>query len=292
MIDKHNNNNILLEKNSSVKLIEQKPIHCLSNNNTISVDNIKYSTLYNSMNNNTINNNRSIENLDNKENICLNNKFERGINNESNYYLYNKQNKKNKKNYLNNYNCIRVEKRQINYSLSHNNLYHFPHINNNNNMKWNDKMRNIFRKDSYCFSIEQKRKALGLDITPNFERELSIQTEKIIKKKKISLGKMKKKNIDNNNYLKSMNKNNNLFDEKQLIKVRKRDEYKNIERRFKYLKKIIENNNSSLVKNYTLTNFNHSKKNYDFKKRNDNTHKYDINNMENNDGKTNKTIDN
>jgi hypothetical protein len=176
----------------------------------------------------------------------------------------------------------------MNYSFSHKNLNHFL-SNNNNNIKSNvDKIKkNNFRKDSYCISIEKKRKALGLEFKPNFERELSIQTEKRTEnEKKLLLRKMKNNNT-NNIYLKSFK--NNVFDEKQLIKVRKRDEYKNVEKRFRCLKKIIENKCYKMVKNNTITNF--SKNNYNFKYRNDINHKYDINISKNSDGKTNKTID-
>ena len=52
-------------------------------------------------------------------------------------------------------------------------------INKENKLK-----KNNFRKDSYCTSIEKKRRALGLEFRPSFQRELSIQTEKIVDKKK------------------------------------------------------------------------------------------------------------
>ena len=216
------------------------------------------------------------------------------------------QNKNNKLNY---HNFVRIVNKQINYSFSQKNLNNSNHsfinnINNNYNIKLNkntnlDKIRkNNFRKDSYCSSIVKKRKALGLEFKPHFERELSIQTEKNTEKKKKILDKIKSNNAINDN--KCLNSLNNMFDKNKFIKVRKRDEYKKVEKRFKFLKKSIEREDHihKMIKNKTTTNFNYNKKKFKFKKRNENelrnnTIKYDnINIFDNNDNISNKTIDN
>ena len=222
---------------------------------------------------------KKIETINNKENI---------------YYLINKINK-------NNYlpiNFSKIDNRQINYSFSHknfnNNKLHNLNSNkyNNYNTKSNinlEKIRkNNFRNDSYCTSIERKRKALGLEFKPNFGRELSIQTEK---KKKI-LGRIKNNEIKNkNNFYKT-----NLFEDK-LIKVRKKEEYKKVEKRFKFLKKSIENENHihRMVKNKTSSNFNNNKTflNYDNKSelRNIKINNEDLNLINNKDSISNKTTE-
>ena len=107
------------------------------------------------------------------------------------------------------------------------------------------------RKDTYCNSIEKKRKALGLHFKPNFEKELIIQNDKI-KDRKI-FGKFKIGNIILKN---------------KIIKVNKREEENiNMEginatpQRFRIFKKNLENKNMKIfAKNKTSTDFNNDKK--------------------------------
>ena len=276
-----------------------------TNNHSNSTDNIEYYKQYNSVNNtnnkNKINCVTSEQKYQDKENINQNNGMEskknETINNKENKYCL--INKKNKNNYLP-IKFSKIDNRQINYSFSHknfnNNKLHNLNSNkyNNYNTRWNinlEKIRkNNFRNDSYCTSIERKRKALGLEFKPNFGRELSIQTEKNTEKKKKILGRIKNHGIKNkNNFYKT-----NLFEDK-LIKVRKKEEYKKLEKRFKFLKKSIENENDihRMVKNKTSSNFNYNKTflNNDNKSelRNIKINNEDLNFINSNDSISNKT---
>ena len=267
--------NIINKKNNINKLniyLRQKKVDELKNNEAISFDNnnLEFYKLYNSVNNT----NNKIKNLlisseekdkikDNLNSINVerNNKIN---NNKENIYQINKQKKllHNKNNIPNNF--VRIDNKQINYSLSQKNLnsdkYTISNKENNYNTKWNinlEKIRkNNFRKDSYCTTIEKKRKALGLEFKPNFGRELSIQTEKNTEKKNKILGRIRNNDLKNKNLYK-----NNLFYKDKLIKVRKKDEYKKVEKRFKFLKRSIENEktNHRMMKNKTSTNFNYNK---------------------------------
>ena len=267
--------NIINKKNNINKLniyLRQKKVDELKNNEAISFDNnnLEFYKLYNSVNNT----NNKIKNLlisseekdkikDNLNSINVerNNKI---TNNKENIYQINKQKKllHNKNNIPNNF--VRIDNKQINYSLSQKNLnsdkYTISNKENNYNTKWNinlEKIRkNNFRKDSYCTSIEKKRKALGLEFKLNFGRELSIQTEKNTEKKNKILGRIRNNDLKNKNLYK-----NNLFYKDKLIKVRKKDEYKKVEKRFKFLKRSIENEkiNHRMMKNKTSTNFNYNK---------------------------------
>ena len=239
-------------------------------NNTISVDNFEYYKLYSSNsttdekeNNNTINN-------DPKDFFIKETK-------DNNYYLLNKKNKISmmnvKKTDFKN-NIKKIGNSCINYSLSYKNLnnsYRNKDITEIriNNTKWNIDLEKIKKKyigkDSYYTSIEKKRKALGLEFKSN--REFSIQTEKVIKKK--VLGKRKNNNIlinDNNNCVKSMNIYQNLINKEKkekLIKVKKRD---GNEDRFNFENKNMDNESyyHKMKKNKTTTNFNYSKKSLNF----------------------------
>ena len=236
-------------------------------NNTISIDNFEYYKLYSSNSttdekekNNTINN-------DQKDFFIKESK-------DNNYYNLNKKNKISmmnvKKTDFKN-NIKKIGNSCINYSLSYKNLnnsYRNKDITEIriNNTKLNIDLekikKNYIGKDSYYTSIEKKRKALGLEVKSN--REFSIQTEKVIKKK--VLGKRKNNNIlinDKNNCVKSMNIYENLINKEKkekLIKVRKRD---GNEDRFNFENKNMDNESyhHKMKKNKTTTNFNYTKKN-------------------------------
>ena len=302
--------NIINKKNNINKLniyLRQKKVDELKNNEAISFDNnnLEFYKLYNSVNNT----NNKIKNLlissEEKDKIkdnlnSINVERNKKINNnKENIYQINKQKKllHNKNNIPNNF--VRTDNKQINYSLSQKNLnsdkYVISNKENNYNTKWNinlEKIRkNNFRKDSYCTTIEKKRKALGLEFKPNFGRELSIQTEKNTEKKNKILGRIRNNDLKNKNLYK-----NNLFYKDKLIKVRKKDEYKKVEKRFKFLKRSIENEktNHRMMKNKTSTNFNYNKsvlkndnkKELRNRKINDNTSIFN-----NNDNISNKTTD-
>ena len=70
---------------------------------------------------------------------------------------------------------------------------------NNYNTKRNINLEkfktNNFRKDSYCTSIEKKRKALGLQFKPDLEKELSIQNDQKAYRKNIISNLLKHKII-------------------------------------------------------------------------------------------------
>ena len=70
------------------------------------------------------------------------------------------------------------------------------------------------------------------------------------------MGRIRNNDLKNKNLYK-----NNLFYKDKLIKVRKKDEYKKVEKRFKFLKRSIENEktNHRMMKNKTSTNFNYNK---------------------------------
>ena len=277
-----------------------------SNNNSNSTDNIEFYKQYNSVNNtnnkkkkiSTISDKKSQgnENTNNQNKDMKNKKIEIMNNKENIYHLINIQNKNN---YIPN-NFSKIDNGQINYSFSHKNFNNNKLYNLNSNKynyyntKWNinlEKIRkNNFRNDSYCTSIERKRKALGLEFMPNFSRELSIRTEKNTEKKKKILERIKNIGIKNKNNLYK----HNLFDDK-LIKVRKKVVYKKVEKRFKFLKKSIENEDNfhRMVKNKTSSNFNYNKtflKN-DIKTelRNKKINNEDLNFINNNDSISNKT---
>ena len=117
-------------------------------------------------------------------------------------------------------------------------------------------LSNHLRNDSYCNSIENKRKILGLEFKPNIKRELSIQTEKNLEKKNRLIQRIKKEK-----------KLNNLYERDKLIKVKKMDDNK---KRFNGLKKNIKINNiRNLIKNRTVTNFSREKNNISLTTRNE-----------------------
>ena len=188
--------------------------------------------------------------------VIVNKKINKAFTNQrlKNYKILKKNNgyKFTKNNVIYNNNNSHINNNLINYSLSYTHMTNKNRNNissnyhNNYNTKRNINLEkfktNNFRKDSYCTSIEKKRKALGLQFKPDLEKELSIQNDQ----------KAYRKNIISN-----------LLKHK-IIKVNKRDENStsnmNMEginatpQRFRILKKTENRNN--FVKNKTTTNFN------------------------------------
>ena len=112
------------------------------------------------------------------------------------------------------------------------------------NINSNNSKTNRLRNDSYCNSIENKRRFLGLEFKPNIKRELSIQTEKNSERKNKLLKRFKFEK-----------KFNNFIDKQNLIKVKKRNIFNDSKQNTK--KKNINN----LLKYKTMTNFNSERKN-------------------------------
>ena len=134
-------------------------------------------------------------------------------------------------------------------------------LTNTKSNKKNTKQKNInsekprinkLRNDSYCNSIENKRKILGLEFKPNIKRELSIQTEVNSERKNNFLSKTKQD--------KKFNKF--VFSDK-LIKVKKN---KILNANKNNTKK---ENIQSLTKNRTMTSLNRIKKKLNFVNKND-----------------------
>jgi hypothetical protein len=154
----------------------------------------------------------------------------------------------------------------INYSLSFTNLSCKNKISSNSTSNYNTKRninyeklkKNNVRKDSYCSTIEKKRKALGLQFKPNFEKELSIQYDTVTHNNN-AFGKYKNFDVFKKAYENSKNK---------IIKVNKRDEgsINNEEvditpQRLRIFKKNAEIKNKHVfVKNKTSSNFNYIRK--------------------------------
>jgi hypothetical protein len=220
--------------------------------------------------------------LEDSKKVKVNKKVDNSFPDNQKLYLCQKTktsnniNLKKKNNHSNNYSDL------INYSLSfkgfgNNSNYTSTH-NTRRNSNFEKIRKNNFRKDTYCTSIEKKRRALGLQFNPNFDKELSMQTDKNNFSKKI-LDKFKTYKINkdyNRNEYKTINSNDYSMDKHKLIKVNKRDEGNcvtmNMERvnatpqRFKIIKNNI--NKHMFVKNKTTSNFNYGKKgmNNDLKK--------------------------
>ena len=251
--------NNLNDKNSLNEFEESYIKNNTNANNTVSVDNFEYFKLYKSVITENKDKKATPEKLNKKIDINKNNILnEKEINNN----LIDNQKK----------NIIYEGNKNIKFSLSKIDL----NDNNKNIFKKKknniEKRKNYLRRDSYCTSIEKKRKALGLEFKPNFKRELSIQTSKN-NKNKITLGKRIKNNITiENDDIKSMNiyeslfnkkkKKNIIYNDDRLIKVRKRDENKE-EKKYKFLKKNIdkEKNSHQFLKNKTSLDFNYNNKN-------------------------------
>ena len=134
-------------------------------------------------------------------------------------------------------------------------------LTNTKSNKKNTKQKNInsekprinkLRNDSYCNSIENKRKILGLEFKPNIKRELSIQTEVNSERKNNFLSKTKQD--------KKLNKF--VFSDK-LIKVKKN---KILNANKNNIKK---ENIQSLTKNRTMTSLNRIKKKLNFVNKNE-----------------------
>ena len=154
----------------------------------------------------------------------------------------------------------------INYSLSFTNLSCKNKVSSNSTTNYNTKRninyeklkKNNVRKDSYCSTIEKKRKALGLQFKPNFEKELSIQYDTVTHNNN-AFRKYKNCDVFKKAYENSKNK---------IIKVNKRDEgsINNEEaditpQRLRIFKKNCEIKNKHVfVKNKTLSNFNYIRK--------------------------------
>ena len=155
----------------------------------------------------------------------------------------------------------------INYSLSFTNLScknnkktstSKNNYNTRRNINYEKLKKNNVRKDSYCSTIEKKRKALGLQFKPNFEKELSIQYDTVTHTNNV-FGKYKNFDVFKKAYDNSKNK---------VIKVNKRDEgsINNEEmnitpQRFRIFKKSGDIKNQHVfVKNKTSSNFNYIKK--------------------------------
>jgi hypothetical protein len=155
----------------------------------------------------------------------------------------------------------------MNYSLSYKSLnnnsnylsnsHSSINYNTQRNMNFEKFRKNNFKKDTYCTSIEKKRKALGLQNKLNFEKELCIESERNNYNKKI-FNKIK-------NY-----KINKIGDRNKLIKVNKRDEGNNdindnlnleginaTSKRFRIIKKNYLKDKHIFSKNKTTTNFNY-----------------------------------
>ena len=236
------------------------------NSNTISTTNNESNRLLHKMintddrtkNKKILNNNLYTPKRVEKSNkiVIVNKKINKAFTNQrlKNYKILKKNNdyKFTKNNAIYNNNNSHINNNLINYSLSYTHMTNKNRNNissnyhNNYNTKRNINLEkfktNNFRKDSYCTSIEKKRKALGLQFKPDLEKELSIQNDQ----------KAYRKNIISN-----------LLKHK-IIKVNKRDENStsnmNMEginatpQRFRILKKTENRNN--FVKNKTTTNFN------------------------------------
>ena len=267
----NNNESNSLNKTNNDSQKKFKIINNIKDNNTISIDNFEYYKLYNSaQNTNYKNKDLLLSNGYNDEEKKSENKYLNRVNsknrknklykdNENNCNIINKEKEINYNNHNIPHNFIKIDKNQISYSLSHKNFNNL-HTNFNSKLimnKENIVRKNNFRKDSYCTSIEKKRKALGLEFKPSFQRELSIQTEKNTEKKKKLIGKIKNSKININNCMYKYN----FYDADKLIKVRKKDDYKNIEKKYKFYKKNIDklNVNHGLVKNKTAASFNFNK---------------------------------
>lgn len=265
-INKHKNNSLIDDKNDIIYLNKKKLENMCKNNinnqdlnnNTIPVsnneDNKSNKRIYTddrSKNKKLINNNLyTPKKVDGSNKVKVNKKMDKSLTNQRTKDF----------NFLKNNNNFKINNNNnlINYSLSSINLNQKSNIssnyNNNYNTKRNinlEKFKNNNRKDTYCTSIEKKRKALGLHFRPNFEKELSIQNDKI-KNRKI-FGKFKIGNIILKN---------------KVIKVNKKDEENtNMEginatpQRFRIFKKNLENKNRKIfIKNKTTTDFNYGKK--------------------------------
>ena len=165
-------------------------------------------------------------------------------------------------------------------SLSYSNLTKKNKLSSNLNKNYNTKRninlekfkKNYLRKDSYCSTIERKRKALGIQFKPDFENELTIQNDKT--NKNIIFGNL-------NNYKKNQkNLYNNFIKKNKKIQVSKKDDkiinIKGInapQQGFKFYKNNFDNTNRHIMlKNKTFANFNYDINNNlnlnDLKKRN------------------------
>ena len=241
------------------------------NNNTIPITNNENNKVIKVANTDDRNNSKKLLNniiytpklVEKTNKIIINKKMDKSLTNNQRTKNYDTLKRNSNIKIKNNYHYNNL----INYSLSYTNLSCKNKIissnySNNYNTKRNINLekikKNNLRKDSYCTTIEKKRKALGLQFKPDFEKELSIQYDKDNHNKKI-FGKLKNYNLNKNTYDSSKNK---------VIKVNKREDGSiNMEginatpQRFRIFKKNGDNKNKHVfVKNKTTTNFNYIKK--------------------------------
>ena len=237
-------NNILKDKsiddNNNINIKQKFKKNNVINNNIINneiQDEIKLNNfLFNTMHS------ISCSSSETKINFDKNNQVNKVKKNNSNNNLNNKNILTKKNNY--NISYIKNKNNEIrsyhnNNIITHNNNHKFG------NLSQDKKRNNHFRNDSYNNSIENKRRFLGLEFKPYKRREFSIQTEQNSEKKKKILNRV--------------NKFNNLYEKINLIKVKKRDEYKKVIKASKN-KNMNDNNIRNLIENKTLTNFNRAKK--------------------------------
>ena len=140
-------------------------------------------------------------------------------------------------------NIKKEDKKRLNENLKDSSI-----VNRNStklkNINSNNSKTNRLRNDSYCNSIENKRRFLGLEFKPNIKRELSIQTEKNSERKNKLLKRFKFEK-----------KFNNFIDKENLIKVKKRNIFNDSKQNTK------KKNISNLLKYKTMTDFNSERKN-------------------------------
>ena len=236
-------NNIINEKNA-------EEINSIKQNN-------KKKTVFNDIinkekNNNNLFSNQTISYNSHKSDIKENKKENINLNNKEKIKTDFVKNYINKLNETNNLDIRKINSLKQNIPKSNTNS-NFLKLKNINPEK---SLSNHLRNDSYCNSIENKRKILGLEFKPNIKRELSIQTEKNLEKKNRLIQRIKKEK-----------KLNNLYERDKLIKVKKMDDNK---KRFNGLKKNIKINNiRNLIKNRTVTNFSREKNNISLTTRNE-----------------------
>ena len=219
-------NNNLKSKNKKNSVIPQ----VINKNNKNELNNFLFNTFQSFSS--------STETLNKKENKKIN------LNKEKEYIKHDKI--KNKENQIDFHDKINYIKQNLTNTKS--NKKNTKQKNINSEKPRTNKLRN----DSYCNSIENKRKILGLEFKPNIKRELSIQTEVNSERKNNFLSKTKQD--------KKLNKF--VFSDK-LIKVKKN---KILNANKNNTKK---ENIQSLTKNRTMTSLNRIKKKLNFVNKND-----------------------
>ena len=245
-----NNNNLIdksgeVDKNSFKQKTKKKTvikdlINNKNNNNNNEINNILYNTVQSFSSNETINKKEK----DYSDKRVLNQDVKEFKNSE-----FNNKNKLKNLNNSDKYEPINNQINSIQQSLNNNkdlNCLKLRHINSENSRT------KYFRNDSYSNSIENKRKALGLEFKPNIKRELSVKAEQNSEKKNKLLKKIK-----------TDAKFNNLLEKDKLIKVKKRNILNNSK------KKACRNNNLNLIKHKTMSNLMINKKHLNITERNE-----------------------